>query len=432
MTEETPTPTRRMLELIDASPTPFHAVAETAARLEAAGFERLREEEAWELTPSGRYYATRNGSTLVAFVVGAESPGDAGFRLVGAHTDSPNLRLKPQPAYAKEGYRQLGVEVYGGVLLATWADRDLSLAGRVVLADREEPVLLRVERPLCRVSNIAIHLNREVNQKGLLLDKQQHLPPLVGLEPDGEADERWFEGFLAAEVGAEPDAILGFDLMLYDVQPSAVSGLAGEFVHAPRLDNLASCHAGLEALIAGADAGEASATRGIALYDHEEVGSESAEGAASNFLAAILERVTLARGGTREDLHRAVARSTFVSADMAHAVHPNYADRSEPRHMPKLNAGPVIKINSRLRYASNADTSSRFERLAREADVAVQKFVNRTDMACGSTIGPITATRLGMPTVDVGNPMLAMHSVREMAGSRDQEAMIRVMTRLLS
>lgn len=420
--------TRRMLELIDASPTPFHAVAEAARRLEAGGWRRLREEDAWPLSPGARGYVTRNGSSLLAFEVGQEEPARAGFRIVGAHTDSPNLRLKPLPELVKEGCRQLAVEPYGGLIQATWLDRDLSLAGRVFVQDRDEPLLLKVNRPVCRIPNVAIHLNREVNEKGLVLNAQQHLPPLVGLEP-ATADPEWFKAFLAAELGTDAP-VTSFDLMLFDVQPSCVSGLENEFVHAPRLDNLASCHAGLEALLAASGQGPAPFTRVIALHDHEEVGSQSAEGAGSNLLLSLLERVTLARGGSAEDLHRAVARSLLVSADMAHAVHPSWADKHEPRHMPRLNQGPVLKVNTEMRYATNAETAARFEKLARRADVALQRFVTRSDLRCGSTIGPISAARTGLPTVDVGNPMLSMHSVREMAGSLDQERMVRVMTEL--
>lgn len=426
--------TRRLLDYIDASPTPFHAVARTASQLEAAGFSRLREEDRWSLSAGGRHFVSRNDSTLVAFVVGQEPVGDAGFRLLGAHTDSPNLRLKPKPAYTKEGCRLLGVEVYGGVLLHTWFDRDLSLAGRVFLSadgDAPEGRLLRVDRPVCRVANLAIHLNREINDKGFAVNKQKHLPPMIGLE-GAEKEQGWLEAFLGKELDVDVgDRLLGFDLMLYDVVPSVLSGLEEEFVHAPRLDNLASCHAGLEALLASA-AAQTPSTRGIALYDNEEVGSSSAEGADSPFLASILERIAEATGGTREDLHRGLARSLFVSADMAHAVHPNYADRHEPNHMPKLNAGPVLKVNSNLRYATTGATGSAFARYAREAEVPLQTFVNRTDLRCGSTIGPITASRLGIPTVDVGNPMLSMHSVREMAGSRDHELMVKVLTRHFS
>ncbi len=423
---ETPVATQRLLAFIDAAPTPYHAVAEARRRLVAAGFVALREEEPWSLAPAGRYLVVRGGSSLVAFVVGDRPPGEAGFRWVGAHTDSPNLRLKPRADHVREGYRQLGVEVYGGVLLHTWLDRDLALAGRLVLADREEPLLLRIQRPVARIPNIAIHLNREVNEKGLVVNRQTHLPPVVGLA--GEAGEPgWLKAALAREAGVHPDAILGFDLMLHDAAPSAVGGLDGELIFAPRLDNLASCHAALEALL---DApATAASTRGLVLYDNEEVGSESAEGAQSPFLLDVFERIALATGGGREDLMRARARSLFVSADMAHAVHPAFTDRHEPQHMPRLNAGPVIKVNASLRYATTGVTAARFEALARAADVPVQVFVNRTDLACGTTIGPITAARAGIPTVDVGNPMLSMHSIREMAGAADHGAMIAVLTK---
>jgi aspartyl aminopeptidase len=427
-----PPATRDLLQFIDASPTPFHAVAEAARRLEASGFTRLREEDAWAVAPGGRHYVTRNGSTLVAFVVGAGAPAEHGFALVGAHTDSPNLRVKPQPEQVKEGYRQVGVEVYGGVLLHTWLDRDLSLAGRVLVAGEAEPRLLRLDRPVARIPNLAIHLNRDVTEKGLIINKQTQLPPVIGLEAPAKDGQKpsatWFRELVAAELGVAEGAVEGYDLMFHDVVPSTESGFASEFINAPRLDNLGSSHAALEALRAAA-ATACPATRGIALYDNEEVGSESAEGAASPFLAAVLERITLLSGGSREDLHRALARSHFVSADMAHAVHPHFADRHEPQHMPRLNAGPVLKINSNLRYATNAATQSRFERLCREADVPFQRFVNRTDLPCGTTIGPITAARLGIPTVDVGNPMLSMHSIREMAGSQDHPMMIRALSR---
>lgn len=427
-----PPATRDLLQFIDASPTPFHAVAEAARRLEASGFTRLREEDAWAVAPGGRHYVTRNGSTLVAFVVGAGAPAEHGFALVGAHTDSPNLRVKPQPEQVKEGYRQVGVEVYGGVLLHTWLDRDLSLAGRVLLAGEDDPRLLRLDRPIARIPNLAIHLNRDVTEKGLIINKQTQLPPVIGLEAPAKDGQKpsstWFRELLASELGVAEGAIEGYDVMFHDVVPSTECGVSGEFINAPRLDNLGSSHAALEALRAAA-ATPCPATRGIALYDNEEVGSESAEGAASPFLGAVLERITLLTGGAREDLHRALARSHFVSADMAHAVHPHFADRHEPQHMPRLNAGPVIKINTNLRYATNAATQSRFERLCREADVPFQRFVNRTDLPCGTTIGPITAARLGIPTVDVGNPMLSMHSIREMAGSQDHPMMIKALTR---
>ncbi len=425
---ETPTLTRSLLSYVEASPTPFHAVAEARARLAAHGFTALDEGDAWKLEAGARHVVVRHDSTLVAFALGSAPPAEAGFLLIGAHTDSPNLRLKPRGELNRNGFRQFAVEVYGGVLLHTWLDRDLSLAGRVFVAGEEQPRLLRMTRPLCRVPSLAIHFDREVNDRGLVLHKQNHLPPLAGL---GGGDEGWLNALLSAELGVPADAIAGADLMLHDAVPPCVSGVDGEFVHAPRLDNLASCHAALEALCAAAP-GRPAPTLVIALYDHEEVGSQSAEGASSAFLWSLLERIVRTTGGTAEDVHRALARSLCVSADMAHGVHPNYADLHEPQHAPKLGGGPVIKLNSNQRYATNGATALRFERAAQAAGVPVQRFVMRSDLPCGSTIGPITAARLGVATVDVGNPMLSMHSIRELASSQDQAAMVAALTALFA
>ena len=419
-----------LLDLIEASPSPFHAVRSVIQRLEAKGFTPLGEADAWKLVPGARHYVVRQGSSLLAFVVADRPPAETGFRMVGSHSDSPNLRLKPRPeAKSQHGYRQLAVEVYGGVLLSTWLDRDLAVSGRVFVKGEDAPRLLRVTRPLCRVPNLAIHLDREVNDAGLKLNAQSHMPPVIGLSGD-VTDPNWMRAFVASELQVEADRIIAQDLMLHDTQTPVLSGLEREFVHAPRLDNLGSCHASLEALLRSLDAGPPPATCAFVVYDHEEVGSETAQGAASSFLESALERIVLARGGGREEFRRAIAQSLFVSADMAHAIHPNRADRHEPGHAPVLNGGPVIKVNSNQRYATDASTASRFLSLAQEADVPVQYFVTRSDLPCGSTIGPITASRLGLPTVDVGNPMLSMHSCREMAGARDPELMVRVLTRL--
>ena len=420
-----------LLAFIDRSPTPFHAVAESARRLEARGFSRASEREVWELSPGDRRIVTRGEGSLVAFEVGSVAPAEGGFRIVGAHTDSPNLRIKPRPDLAKEGYRQLGVEPYGGVLLHTWLDRDLSLAGRVTLreGDATRSVLLDFERALLRVPNLAIHLQRGVNKDGVKLNAQQHLVPVTGLEdapplPELVAAELRAQGL--ADVSAE--ALLAFDLMAYDVQPAAVIGARGEFVAASRLDNLASCHAGLAALVSAEPSPRA--TRVLVLYDHEEVGSRSSRGAAGPLLAEVLERVVAAtKGAEPQGLPRALAGSCLVSADMAHAVHPNYADKHEPQHRPVVGGGPVLKQNVNQAYASDAETGGLFELLCREAGVALQHFVSRSDLGCGSTIGPITAARVGIPTVDVGNPMLSMHSCREMAGSADVAPMIEVLRR---
>lgn len=425
--------TLALLQFIHESPTPFHAVATTMAELTRAGFVRLPESDRWVLKPGGRYVVTRNGTTAGAFVIGSATPSEGGFHLVGAHTDSPNLRLKPMPDLKRSGYHQVGIEVYGGVLLASWTDRDLGLAGRVVLGRGGAPGgavglesrLVRFDRPLARVPQLAIHLNREVNEKGLLLNRETQMTPLLGLiATDGRGLIEW----LAAELGVLPEEILGHELMFHDVTPPTVAGMYGDFIHAPRLDNLASCHAGLSALLAAIDRPSA-ATRGIVLYDNEEIGSATSQGAAGPFLDDLLERISAGLGADAEATRRARARSFFISADMAHAVHPNFAELHASGHEPRLNGGPVIKINANARYATDAESSATFARLAQSVEVPVQRFAIRADLPCGSTIGPLVATRLGLKTVDVGNPMLSMHSCREMAGSKDHEMMIRVLTR---
>lgn len=416
-----------LLELIDASPTPFHATSELAALLKAEGFTEVREADTWSLKKGGRYYVTRNDSSLVAFVMGSKPAEQAGFKMIGAHTDSPNLRLKPNPVYQKSGYVQLGVEVYGGVLLTTWTDRDLSLAGRVVLKSKKGvPVsrLLKINRPLLRIPQLAIHLNREVNEKGLQLNMQTHLPPILQMAEKNLSSENVLKKLVSRELRCKAEEIVSFDLALYDVQDSTFAGPNNEFVFAPRLDNLASCHAATLGLLEASK--QDSATRVLVFYDHEEVGSETAQGGGSPFLKDALERMVMDSAKPREALMRALAQSIFISADMAHAVHPNYADKHEGQHLPLINAGPVIKTNAGQRYATEGVSSAHFELLCRRAGVNVQKFVVRSDMGCGSTIGPITAANLGVRTVDVGNPMLSMHSIREMAGSQDHGDMIQV------
>ncbi len=418
-----------LLAFIDRSPTPYHAVAESVRRLLAHDYREASESEVWELSPGDRRYVVRGEGSLVAFEVGSSSPAAGGFRVIGAHTDSPNLRLKPRPDIDAHGYRQLGVEPYGGVLLHTWLDRDLSLAGRVTLkaGDATRAVLLDFGRPLLRIPNLAIHLQRELREQGLKLNAQTHVLPVAGLEGAPPIAELVATELRAQGLGeAAPEDVLAWDLMTYDCQASSVTGLRGEFLVAPRLDNLASCHAGLSALL---DAeGVPAFTRVLVLYDHEEVGSRTAQGAAGTLLLATLERVVAGfKGGEPQGLGRALATSLMISADMAHAVHPNYADKHEPRHQPVLGRGPVIKQNANQSYASDARTSGLFELLCARAGVAPQHFVSRNDLACGSTIGPITAARVGLPTVDVGNPMLSMHSCREMAGSADVKPMLDVL-----
>ena len=417
-------PVQDLLEYIDAAPTPFHAVAETIQRLKAHSYRLLDEAELWDVSAGDKVYLVRGGGSLAAFHMGGAPTSEAGFHLVGAHSDSPNLRVKPNPELTHAGYGQLGVEPYGGVLLHTWLDRDLSLAGRVLLADGSAR-LVDFGRELLRVPSLAIHLNRKVNSEGLKLNAQKHMAPIVSLNDLGENDLRVL---LAEELGdIKAGDVLAWDLMAYDIQPATRSGVSREFIHAGRIDNLASCHAGVTALTTAQ--GDAEITRGVVLYDHEEVGSRSTQGAASDFLRSCLQRLS---GESPEDYHRAVAKSFMISADMAHAVHPNYTDRHEPKHQPVLGGGPVVKINVNQSYATDGESWASFERWAREADVTTQRFVVRSDLGCGSTIGPITAAELGIRTVDAGNPMLSMHSCREVAAAADVPKMIDVMKRFYS
>ncbi len=424
-----------LLAFIDASPTPYHAVAESTRRLREVGFQEVCEAEVFRLSPGDRRLLIRGDGSLLAFQVGRDSPASHGFRIVGAHTDSPNLRLKPRPDVASHGYRQLGVEVYGGVLLHTWLDRDLSLAGRVSVREngRLRSVLLDFGSPLLRIPNLAIHLDRSVRTEGVKLNPQTHLVPMLGLE-DAPPLPELVAGELRAQGLADvsPDAVLAFDLMTYDVQRASVAGARGEFVQASRLDNLASCHAAVCALQRAVDGALPEFTRAVVLYDHEEIGSRTARGAAGTLLSEAIERIVAGvKGGEPQGGARALAQSVLISADMAHAVHPNYADLHEPGHRPVIGGGPVIKHNANQAYASEAGTVALFSSLCAEAGVAPQHFVSRSDLACGSTIGPISAARVGIPTVDVGNPMLSMHSCREMAGSADVAPMIEVLGRFL-
>ncbi len=448
-----------LLRFIAASPTPFHAVKSALDRLRAAGFRPLVPQQKWSALTPGGYYVCVGDSTLVAFVLTPQSlRGELrGFRIIGAHTDSPNLRLKPKAAYEKQGYLQLGVEVYGGALLNSWLDRDLYIAGRVVVRGEEGGLhrrLVELHEPLVRVAQLAIHLDRDVHEKGLLLNRQEHLAPIVGLlggpagrsaassgaESKPPTAEGLFAELLCKALGVTSDAIVSTDLMLADSLAPRRGGLGGDLIFAPRLDNLGMSHAALHALLRTASQSEpeipeAGVVPVVALFDHEEVGSSSAYGAQAPILPMLLERIAAATCQASDDPRdrylRSLAGSLCVSADMAHAVHPNYADRHEPQHRPRLNGGPVIKHNAQQRYATCGRTAALFAELCARADVPVQHYVHRTDLPCGSTIGPITATLLAIPTVDVGNAMLSMHSARECAGSRDPESMTRVLTQFL-
>ena len=416
-----------LINFIDASPTPWHAVATMESQLLTAGFTRLHETARWQLAAGEKYFVARGGASLVAFIVGTDPLADAGLRLVGAHTDSPGLRLKPQPALKWDGLLRLAVEVYGGPILATFADRDLSLAGRIVARSPSgtETRLLRFDTPLLRLPNLAIHMNRDVNEQGLKFNKQTELPLMLGSLGEGEDAAPRLHRLLADAAQIDAADLLSWELAAYDTQPGCLWGLDEAFIASRQLDNLASCHAALQALIAT----QAPAPTCLAgFFDHEEVGSESATGAGGSFLADVLARIATAAGLDDEDRRRTHAQSFFISADMAHAYQPNFPNAYEPGHKVRMNGGPVIKSNANQRYTSNAETAARFKRHCEQAGVPYQQYAHRADLGCGSTIGPMVAAQLGIPGVDVGSPLWAMHSIRESAGVQDHAAMIAALT----
>ncbi len=412
-----------LLDFIDASPSPWHAVATCEQRLQAAGFARLDETERWTLQAGDKRYVVRGDAAIIAFVVGSAALAESGLRIIGAHTDSPGLRIKPRPAEEVGGMVRLGVEVYGGPILATFADRDLSLAGRVHVRtpDGFATRLARFADPLLRLPNLAIHMNREVNESGLKFNKQSELPLLLGVAEEGVKADARFRQPIAAALGVEPGDLLTWELNAYDTQKGSLWGADREFIADSQLDNLASCHAALNALLA---TDQPAATCLCAFFDHEEVGSESAAGAGGSFIADVLARLAGNAGLDGEDQRRMLARSFFISADMAHGWHPNFPAAYEPCHHALVNAGPVIKSNANQRYSTTGETAARFMALCARAGVPCQQYAHRTDLGCGSTIGPIVAARLGIPSVDVGSPMWAMHSIRESAGVLDHGYMI--------
>lgn len=426
ITPQTRAHAQDLLDFIDASPSPWHATASAAQRLLAAGFSCLDERERWTLSSGGKYFVTRNGASLIAFIVGQQPLATSGLRMIGAHTDSPGLRLKPQAAHCCDGLLRLGVEIYGGPILATFTDRDLSLAGRVNVRDGQgfSSRLLRFAQPLLRLPNLAIHMNREVNEQGLKLHKQNELPLLLSAAASGlDADGR-FRQLLADQLEVAASDILNWELNAYDTQQGCFWGPEQEFIADSQLDNLASCHAALTALLATT---APAATSLCAFFDHEEVGSESAAGAGGSFVGDVLARLATAFALDSEDQRRMLAQSFFISADMAHAWHPNFPAAYEPGHRVQMNGGPVIKSNANQRYSTDASSAAHFMALCDSAGVPCQQYAHRTDLGCGSTIGPIVAARLGVASVDVGSPMWAMHSARESAGVLDHGYMIKAL-----
>lgn len=396
-----------LCEFIDASPSPFHVCETAAARLLAAGFTELSESDPWPA--SGDHFTVRSGS-LIAWRSGAD--GAAPFRIVGAHTDSPNLRVKQHPDRFVSGWQVVALQPYGGAWLNSWLDRDLGLSGRVSVrtGNTVEHHLIRIDEPILRVPQLAIHLAED--RKAVELNPQRHVNAVWGVGTEA----RSLLAYVAARAGVGVDDVLGFDLMTHDINPSRLAGVDGELVSAPRLDNQATCYAGLEAFL-GAAAPDVVPV--LVLFDHEEVGSQSHHGAQSELLLTVLERITLAAGGGREDFLRRLPESMVASGDMAHATHPNYPDRHEPGHLIEVNGGPVLKVQPNLRYATDGRTAAAFALACAQAGVPLQRYEHRADLPCGSTIGPMTAARTGIPTVDVGAAQLAMHSAREVMGAAD-------------
>ncbi len=426
---------QHLLDFIDTSPSPWHAVDSIEKAIQIFGFIQLDESSKWQLQAGGRYYVVRDDSSIVLFVIGNGIPAESGFRIVGAHTDSPGFRIRPNGATVSEGMARLGVEIYGGPILATFTDRDLSLAGRISFLDADKRLshrLICFDKPLLRLPNLAIHMNRGVNEEGLKLHKQNELPLLFAQLASEQLPKPYFLELLAQIADIDATQILSWDLAVYDTQKGAFWGANQEFYADSQIDNLASCHAALQALLDKTVLESACRTLVCAFFDHEEIGSESHIGAGGSFLADILQRIDMATATEREDHARALAQSFLVSADMAHAYQPNFPAAYDADHRVCVNKGPVIKSNANRRYSSESVSIARFIQWCEEAGVPYQRYSHRSDLPCGSTIGPIASAKLGIRSVDVGCPMWAMHSVRESAGVLDHDYMIRVLKRFFS
>ncbi|KAF8211217.1 aspartyl aminopeptidase [Mycena galopus ATCC 62051] len=435
-----PEAARRFLSFVNASPTPFHAVHNAIVQLEKAGFQKVLEKDAWEdsLQPGGKYFFSRNQAALVAFTLPQKWKQGTGVSIVATHVDSPNLKVRPVSKRTKEGYLQVGVETYGGGIWHSWLDRDLSLAGRVVTthADGFKSKLVKIDRPILRIPTLAVHLDRNVNESFKFNQETEFVPILGQIASQLNATKESDSGpkkassiqdnhhpallsLLASELSIAPEEIHDFELSLYDTQPSVLGGLNSEFIFSPRLDNLFSSFAAVEALVQSVSTPDFRTLEGnvncIALFNHEEIGSVSTSGADSNLLPSLLNRLSPTPGA----LAQSIAKSLLVSADMGHAVHPNYTSKHEDNHKPSMNGGVVIKTNAKQRYASDAITSFMVKQLIERKGGKVQEYEVRNDMACGSTVGPMLSSNMGVKTCDVGCAMLSMHSIRETAGSHD-------------
>lgn len=423
---------KSLCEFIDASPTQFHAADSLAAALRARGAQALDERQAWKLEPGKTYFVSRNGSGLIAFRRGGEARPETGFALAGAHTDAPALRVRPEKALRHRAGERVAVEVYGGPILSTWLDRPLALAGRVAVRGPGAAVEIRLVNPsgpVAVIPNLAIHLNREVN-KGFEYNVQNQMPALVAAPLSdripSDSDQSWALATVARDLGAAPKDILGSELFLVDSSPAVILGRDGEMINSGRIDNLAGCHAILTAFL---DAPLGAHGQVAVFYDNEEIGSTTQQGADGFFLRDVLARVCSLSGCDSESFFRTLASSFCVSVDAAQGWHPSFLDKYDEAYSPVLNGGPAVKANANFKYATDADSEARFRAWCEGAAVPCQKFAVRADMTPGSTIGPLSAALTGIRTVDVGSPLLAMHSIRETAGAYDQDFMIAALRR---
>lgn len=411
---------KSLIDFIDESPSSFHTVKKVKEILVKNGFKEIRLEDRWKLEKEGKYYIIKNNSAIIGFIIGKGQIEEDGFKLIGAHTDAPTFRIKPNPEMTVEGkYLKLNTEVYGGPILSTWFDRPLSIAGRVSIKTKNplkpEERLIDMKKPIMVIPNLAIHMNRKVNE-GVKINPQTDTLPLLSMINEDFEKDNFLLGIIAENLNVKMEDILDFELFLYNVEKGSLVGLNEEFISIGRLDDLAMVHAGLHGLI-NSEVGNA--TNVLVCFDNEEVGSTTKQGAASPILRTVLERISIAMGKDREDYYRALSNSFLISADMAHALHPNYVEKQDPTNRPMINGGPTIKISARQAYTTDSISSAIYEGICKSIGIPVQKFVNRSDERGGSTIGPISSTQLDIPSVDIGNPILGMHSIRELGGILD-------------
>lgn len=420
---------QELIDFIYDSPSPYHVVENIKTQLNENGFTELPLTQEWKLVKGKKYYTTKNNTAIFAFQLGNKELPSDGIKMICAHSDSPSFKLKPQPEILVENkLLKLNTEVYGGPILMSWLDRPLSIAGRVIIKSEHplypESRFINFKKPLLIIPNLAIHLNREVNE-GIALNKQKHMLPLLGVVNEHFEKDNYLIKLIAQELQIDPEEIIDFDLTLYEYQKGCIMGMNDELISSPKLDDLAMVHAGLKALLKSYN-GEN--TQMLCIFDNEEVGSQTKQGAGSPVLSNILQRINFALGYYQEDFYRTIYRSFMISADMAHSVHPNQVEKHDPVLHPVLNGGPVIKIHANQKYTTDGDSGAVFEMLCKQANIPYQKFVNRSDMVGGSTLGNVSLSQIDMRSVDIGNPMLAMHSVRELGGVSDHLYTTKVFT----